>query len=361
MFDSESIPQDYADLAHVQAAEQEALLDKPNVVGVALGTKYTNGQDTGEKAVTVLVEMKLPENMLSNDERVPRTLGKAAIDVQEVGVLQAGPLAGSTAGLATFPKDAMWAASGNGSRHAVAPDDIALATREDPGPLLLKRRLRPALSGVSVGHVAITAGTLGTCCYDAGTFPGIPPRYYILSNNHVLANSNAASIGDPILQPGPFDGGVLPADLIARLSRFVPIKFIQAGQPPPLNLVDAAIAEGEFHDLDRRIYWVGDLKGVNNVPTVGMPVQKTGRTTNWTTGTIQNINATVDVNYSGGRVARFAQQILTSNMSAGGDSGSLVADLDEKAVGLLFAGSAAVTIINPIGPVQSLLGIRVAE
>lgn len=353
MFDNENIPQDYADLAQVQAAEQEALLAKPNVVGVALGTKYINGQDTGEKAVTVLVEMKVPENMLSNDERVPRTLGKVAIDVQEVGVLQAGQLAGSTAGPVT--------AGGNGSRHAVAPDDAALATREDVGVLSLKRRFRPAFGGVSVGHIAITAGTLGTCCYDASPFPGIPPRYYILSNNHVLANSNAASIGDPILQPGRFDGGVFLSDLIARLSRFVPIKFIQAAQPPPQNFVDAAIAEGEFHDLDRRIYWVGDLKGINNVPTVGMRVQKTGRTTSWTTGTILNINATVNVNYSGGKVAQFFQQILTTKMACGGDSGSVVADLHENAVGLLFAGSPWVTVINRIALVQSLLNIRVAE
>lgn len=175
----------------------------------------------------------------------------------------------------------------------------------------------------------------------------------------MLANSNAAAIGDPILQPGPFDGGVVPTDVIARLSRFVPIKFIQPGQPVPLNFVDAAIAEGQFHDLDRRIFWVGELKGTNVAPTVGTLVQKTGRTTNWTTGRITNINATVDVNYGGGRVARFAQQLLTTDMSAGGDSGSLVADLSENAVGLLFAGSPVVTVINRISLVEASLGIRV--
>ncbi|MEV6908191.1 hypothetical protein [Amycolatopsis sp. NPDC051071] len=105
-------------------------------------------------------------------------------------------------------------------------------------------------------------------------------------------------------------------------------------------------AEGQFHDLDRRIFWVGDLKSTNVAPGVGTIVQKTGRTTNWTTGRITNINATVDVNYGGGRVARFAQQLLTTDMSADGDSGSLVADLNENAAGLLFAGSPVVTVIN---------------
>lgn len=48
-------------------------------------------------------------------------------------------------------------------------------------------------------------------------------------------------------------------------------------------------------------------------------------------------------------------------MSAGGDSGSLVTDRDEGAVGLLFAGSSTHTIVNNIKYVQSLLRIRVTE
>jgi hypothetical protein len=349
------LPKEYNELAAVQAAEQDSLLTMPNVVGVALGTKWQGGLDTGEKALTILVDTKLPKESLNKNDLVPPTISKMRTDVQEVGVLQAGR---SVEQMLTPP------ALGNGHQldtfgGQLALDDVALAARENIGPFALAKRFRPAFGGVSAGHFKITAGTLGTCCYDASAFPGKPSRYYILSNNHVLANSNAASIGDPILQPGPFDGGTFPADVIARLSRFVPIKFIQAGQPVPLNLVDAAIAEGQFHDLDRRIFWVGDIKDVNNAPTVGMVVQKTGRTTSWTTGKVQNINATVDVNYGGGKVARFAQQIVTSDMSAGGDSGSLVADRNNNAVGLLFAGSAVVTIVNRIGLVESLLGIRV--
>ncbi|WDN90224.1 hypothetical protein BuS5_03195 [Desulfosarcina sp. BuS5] len=174
-----------------------------------------------------------------------------------------------------------------------------------------------------------------------------------LSNNHVLANSNNARIGNPILQPGPYDGGRYPRDLIARLSRYVSIRFGGSS-----NYVDAAIAEGQFHDLDRQIYWIGYVKGVRAV-RVGEIVQKTGRTTNYTTGRVTAINATVNVNYGGSRVARMVRQIITTNMSAGGDSGSLLCDLNENAVGLLFAGSSRVTIHNDIRYVQRLLGIRV--
>ena len=91
-------------------------------------------------------------------------------------------------------------------------------------------------------------------------------------------------------------------------------------------------------------------------------MKKTGRTTNFTTGRITAINATVDVNYGGGKVARFKDQIVTTNMSAGGDSGSLVVTVQENtAVGLLFAGSASAMIANQIENVRSLLKVEVAE
>jgi len=166
-------------------------------------------------------------------------------------------------------------------------------------------------------------------------------------------------VGDAILQPGPYDGGTDPADRIATLTRFVPIDFA----PTASNLVDAAIAEGQFHDLDREIYWTSAVRGWRRkalVP-VGLVVKKTGRTTNFTTGRITAINATVNVSYGSGRVGRFVDQIVTTNMSAGGDSGSLVLTLDNVAVGLLYAGSAVAMIANQIENVRALLRVEVAE
>jgi hypothetical protein len=173
----------------------------------------------------------------------------------------------------------------------------------------------------------------------------------------VLANSNNARIGDPILQPGVADGGRIPNDVIGRLARFVPIKF--GGRE--CNYVDAAIAEVPFHSLNREIYWLGHVRRMYDAPFVGEIVQKTGRTTNFTTGAIKNINATVLVNYGGGRIARFCRTIVTTAMSAGGDSGSAVTDRDERGVGLLFAGSREVTLLNHLNLVQAFLGVRVTE
>lgn len=314
-----------------QDAFQDAFFEKQNVVGVGIGHRIKDGKDTGEPCITVFVSQKLKEKDLRSQDIVKPKFAGSRVDVFETGDIYAG--------------------------EQFDPDNKEVSIKEEIGIEALRQRIRPAMGGFSVGHYRITAGTIGTCVYDLRPFPGISQRYYILSNNHVLANSNNARIGDPILQPGPYDGGTVRHDKIARLSRFVPIRF----KTPSLiqkNYVDAAIAEGEFHDLNREIYWVGYVKQVNSRPGIGDIVEKTGRTTNFTTGRILSANATVDVNYGGGRVARFVRQIITTCMSAPGDSGSLVCDIKEGVVGLLFAGSSRVTVINSILPVQSLLGIR---
>jgi hypothetical protein len=54
----------------------------------------------------------------------------------------------------------------------------------------------------------------------------------------------------------------------------------------------------------------------------------------------------------------FRHQIITTAMAAGGDSGSLLMNGDLEAVGLLFAGSAMVTIHSHISDVEAALGVR---
>ena len=326
------------EIADKQLKCEAGLLEMSQVVGVSIGQKIKDGvADEDSQVLSVLVSQKMPKDMLSRDDLVPGKIDGIPTDVVEVGDIFAG------------------------DHPAYAPEIDDVDVSEDTvTPQLLRRRVRPVMGGYSCGHPQVTAGTIATCCYDLGPFPSIPRRYYLLSNNHVIANSNNARIGDPILQPGRADGGTLPRDIVARLSRFVPIRF-HSGTSKPCNYVDAAIAEGDFEDLDREVYWAGYVRRLFIQPKVGDIVQKTGRTTNFTTGRVTNINATVDVNYGNGRVARFCRQILTTNMSAPGDSGSLVMDRDEGAVGLLFAGSSQRTIINNIAFVQSLLRVRLTE
>jgi len=212
-------------------------------------------------------------------------------------------------------------------------------------------RYRPAPIGVSTGHPNITAGTIGARVTD-GT------NVYALSNNHVYADENQASIGDNVLQPGTADGGTDPADVIGTLYDFEPIKFGRGK-----NTIDAAIAKCSKADLGNAAlpdgYGTPTSTPVSAVPL--LEVKKYGRTTGLTTGTVDAINAMVRVGYDTG-TARFAKQIIIKpgDFSAGGDSGSLIVTQDgNHPVGLLFAGSSLITIANPIDLVLDRFGVTI--
>jgi hypothetical protein len=363
-FESYELKGEFKEIANIQMELEPALFNLPNVQGVGIGHKFSKGVDTGDPCVTVFVSQKLDKELLAPEERIDQfRVGKFKTDVVESGLIFAGETAAKASPKTkkidvprVTPVPSATRPSWMGAPST--PDYLDLETEfldEEVGIETLKNRIRPVEGGFSIGHYRVTAGTMATAVFDRSAFTGIPHKYFVLSNNHVLANSNNARLGDPILQPGRVDGGRYPGDMVARLTRFVPIRF-----GGPLNYVDAAIAEGEFHDLDREIFWIGYPKGARYLTNVGEIVQKTGRTTNYTTGRVTSINATVNVNYGGGRTARMARQIVTTAMSAGGDSGSLLCDMNGYAVGLLFAGSSSVTIHNHIMYVQNLLNIRVA-
>ena len=177
-------------------------------------------------------------------------------------------------------------------------------------------RCRPAYIGNSTGHPNITAGTIG-CRVTDGT------DVYALSNNHVYADENKASIGDYVLQPGSFDGGVDPVDAIGTLFDFEPIKFNGVN-----NTIDAAIALSSTSLLGNATLsdGYGIPKSTTVAASINLKVKKYGRTTGLTKGRVTAINATVNINYGTSGVARFVNQIIIEPgaFSAGGDSGSLI-------------------------------------
>lgn len=82
-----------------------------------------------------------------------------------------------------------------------------------------QQKCTPVRIGCSVAHFNVTAGSVGAFAQSSAQSP------MVLSNNHVLANENDAALGDPILQPGPYDGGRNPADRIGTLTQFIPLNF----------------------------------------------------------------------------------------------------------------------------------------
>ena len=317
-------PETLEAVGHVAEAQQRhepRLLAMENVVGVAPSYKMTGGKLSGTASLTVFVEKKKAPSDVRKDDLVPAEVDGIPTDVIESGTFHALTFAG---------------------------------------------RVRPALPGFSIGHHNITAGTFGALvrdlrgcgCGDKGhcgcPIPDTLGDYLILSNNHVLANSNAGQAGDAILQPGPFDGGLFPSDTVATLERFEPIVFGMSGY----NLVDAAVARPTYgRNVTASVIGQVIPRGIDQA-TVGMSVIKAGRTTQVTVGTVLAVNATVAVNYGAVGVGIFRHQIITSAMSAGGDSGSLLMSRELNAVGLLYAGSAVLTIHNHIADVELALGVR---
>jgi hypothetical protein len=322
----------------VLAGARAQLQDRAHVVATGVGLKQAAGQAIATPCIVCSVAEKLSRSHLGSQDCVPETLDGVPVDVVETGPIR------------------------------------ALAARTD--------RQRPAPGGVSIGHRNITAGTLGCLARKDG-------RLVILSNNHVLADSNAAELGDPILQPGPHDGGRFPEDWIASLADFVPISFLGAPaggslvrrgtqllnrflgrlgsdlrlrvvrEPPSTNLVDAAIARPLYDDdVSDEILEIGAFVDIASAD-LGMEIQKSGRTTGLTRGRIEQVDVTVDVQYGASRIARFTDQLMASRMSQGGDSGSGVLDAHARLVGLLFAGSDNTTVINRVEHVFTGLGLEI--
>ncbi|MEX5717174.1 hypothetical protein [Geodermatophilus maliterrae] len=234
-----------------------------------------------------------------------------------------------------------------------------IVPQSSPTPGRLQQRTRPLVPGLSVAHPAVSAGTLGG-------FVRLDGRLAVLSNNHVLAASDAGAVGDAVLQPGPADGGV-PADRVARLAavqRFTGSR----------NRVDAAVAvldEGVGAEPGRL---PGGPLGTTVPDGVEVEpdeeVEKLGRTTGHTRGRITAVEVDgVAVQYDDG-VYFFDDQIeiegLAGTFSLGGDSGSVIwRSADRAPLALLFAGSseggsngAGLTFANPLSTVLSTLGVE---
>lgn len=286
-----------------------------NVIGAAFGQRTAHGEKTDEPAMVIYVLRKAPKAGIPPSRLLPRRIYVGG-DCVEVDVVETGPI--------------------------YAHEFTA--------------RERPATCGISVGHFNITAGTIGAFVIDNGD-----GTTCLLSNNHVLADENAGVVGDAIIQPGAFDGGSTPGDTIATLKRFVMLTATG-------NTVDAAIAEvtrdpaGGGMNLADQVHnnifavpspahravgllFAGSCNrtimspidtvlnllnisfpggpGATVAADIGMNVEKVGRTTEYTTSTIQEIDVTVSVGYDMGTV-EFDGQITTAWMSNPGDSGSLI-------------------------------------
>jgi hypothetical protein len=295
----------------VKKNNMQQLFRDPNIIGMGYGRKIVHGNITNEPAVTIYVAKKMPKGILPTSKLLPRKVYIGG-DCINVDVVETGPVY----------------------------------------PLAFTARERPAPSGISVGHPLISAGTLGCLVTDL-----TDGSLCILSNNHVIANENAAALGDAIIQPGAADGGVVATDTIAALKRFQVINAtgntidaaiaqvntagnvvnqmknnlmaVPSPNHPAVGLLFAGSSDRTFLNPARdvlsnlNIDFVNGGPGAIVDPDIGMNVEKVGRTTEYTTSSILEIDVTISIAYSFG-MATFDNQIATSCMGLGGDSGSVV-------------------------------------
>lgn len=312
----------------VQEQRSAGLLSRAAIVGTGVGR-----DESGAAEIVVLAKRSVG---------LPQTLDGIPVDVEVTGPLSSLKLA------------APRARPGGGGKKETAPSPTSVFPR--PVPI-----------GVSTGNVEeCSAGTIGARVKAADG------SYYALSNNHVYAGEGSAPLGSKVLQPGRYDTGCAWSEenVIGSLAAFAPIVFSTAAS----NELDAAIASIPTEP----VLTVGNSTPSNGYGTpssttlpalesLRLSVQKYGRTTSLTSGTVTAVNGIVNVGYSAG-TARFVNQIIVQSNKPfikAGDSGSLLVTKSSSAannpVGLLFAGdtSGKYAVANPIDAVLAEFGVTV--
>ena len=326
------------------------LLKYSGVTSVGAAEKRKGGRLQKRPCILVTVKKKLPPNNVHCGQLVPPMFDGLETDVVETGYIR--PL--------STPRRA-------------SPREDAEPPTESFDPTLRHRPIRP---GTSIGHPTITSGTLGMICQDAAD------RTVILSNWHVLVGEQG-KIGDGTIQPGKAYGGSAENDLVGSVQALVPLGG-SSGRPclgarTVAGLMNAAyitcrrrtrlVAQTavETSDVDCAVSAVlPDVPYNLDIPTIGTPhvvvdagvgalVRKFGATTERTNGRVLATNVTLPIQYSETLTILFTGQTLAESVdntsfSAGGDSGSVICTMawteSVGVVGLLFAGSATVTVFN---------------
>ncbi|MBS1794316.1 MAG: hypothetical protein JSS81_10705 [Acidobacteria bacterium] len=232
-------------------------------------------------------------------------------------------------------------------------DERAAETTLDP-----RRPHEILCGGLSGGNVNL-AGEAGTIGYffrpnllDSAAHVFLKKHVYLLSNAHVFADLRRAAKDetDLVVQPAPGETQSLRA--VAGLYDYAPIRFDGDVENP--NFIDAAIARifgGQSYRPEiPRIGKIADHLPKESVE-LRAECRKFGRTTGYTEGRVFSIHLSIWVKYSARGEAFFKDQFLILPARGGsfvrhGDSGSLLVDRENRALGLLFAGAGAKTVLQ---------------
>ncbi|MEW1693096.1 hypothetical protein ACIQOF_33580 [Streptomyces sp. NPDC091265] len=263
------------------------LLAHPDVEGVGVGRRRRAGDKTDEYAVVVHLREKLPESRIPPTRLLPKELRFTEKSGRDVSV--------------------------------------RVDVQQHAKPTPETDRVRPVPGGVSVGIVGthVGSGTLGGWVWDTVT-----RQVVALSNAHVFGSRPGVSI----IQPSSDDGGVPADDHIASVLRTGSLDAAIA-EPADASVVSASIVQG-----GPAVFEIADA-------SLDMRVQKTGRATGLTFGTVDLID--FDSDYRGSHSDLWIEA-EGGDFSLGGDSGALyllapgnevLAAEKRQVVGLHWGGS----------------------
>lgn len=266
----------------------EEFLQDENITSVGIGYKCKNGKPTKELSIQFTVEKK----------GAPDILEAVGIETKEI------PKSFNVGGI-EVPTDVL--------QRSFQPGYKIVAEAETSPR---KIRIDPIKPGVSVANKKVTAGTIGCIVFDKTD--GTP---FILSNWHVL-NGPTGTIGDDIVQPGPFDDN---RTNLNRLGKLVRSHLGPAGDCAIASIEDRTF-EPEILELSVKVEAIGE-------PELGDKVIKSGRTTAVTHGIVTRVHTMTKIDYGGTVRERSiggfeigidpAHPPANGEVSMGGDSGSV--------------------------------------
>lgn len=258
---------------------------RPEVTGIDVGYRIAGGEHEKTLCIRIHVKEKHAPKLLGPKEKIPKTILGVPTDVIQ----------------------------GTYRKHEAGASQLPGRTAHHP-------RILP---GISIGHVRATAGTFGAVvrANDTG-------RECILSASHVLYPDAQCAPGDPIVQPGPFDGGSIPNGVVASLMR---ADF----------QTDTAIAELQGNrPFDHALYGTGVRLQGSRFPAIGNRLRKSGRTTEVTEAWVDGIGAYNGLAYCMRLVPPRGQ--AGQAICEGGDSGAVWYDPDtNQGVGVHLIGDIA--------------------
>ncbi|MGH9598371.1 MAG: hypothetical protein ACRD27_00790 [Terracidiphilus sp.] len=213
------------------------------------------------------------------------------------------------------------------------------------------------------------SGTLGSLVQNSsGT-------QFLLSNNHVLARSDQAKVGDTIIQPGLVDDGCTPygdggqVTAVGTLTGWLALSSKATNADAAIAQVDSGTVNtsGNILELGAKNSngvlaaappGISSTGGKGESPSLNMIVAKSGRATGLTCANVSVIDLDVQVSYytDCAETTPYLTKTYTNQIgieanefSDAGDSGSLVVDTtDAEPVGLFFAGGEDTSVTPPV-------------